>query len=101
MIHCSPKQKWGKIINKSLPANGVARENWSNANPIRAIFKTAFTQAGLEYYNPHSFRDTLVRLGEIVCRTPEEFKAWSQNLGHEQVLTTFSSYGEGTTKSAI
>lgn len=29
-----------------------------------------------------------------MCRTPEEFKAWSQNLGHEQVLTTFSSYGE-------
>ncbi|MFN5702503.1 MAG: site-specific integrase, partial [Gammaproteobacteria bacterium] len=24
---------------------------------------------------------------------PEEFKAWSQNLGHEQVLTTFTSYG--------
>ena len=23
----------------------------------------------------------------------EEFKAWSQNLGHGQVLTTFSSYG--------
>ena len=26
--------------------------------------------------------------------TPEEFKAWSQNLGHEKVLTTFLSYGE-------
>jgi hypothetical protein len=33
-------------------------------------------------------------LGEKVCRTPEQFKAWSQNLGHEKVLTTFSSYGE-------
>jgi hypothetical protein len=31
---------------------------------------------------------------ERVCRTPEEFKAWTQNLGHEQVLTTFRSYGE-------
>jgi hypothetical protein len=28
-----------------------------------------------------------------VCRTPEQFKAWSQNLGHEGVLTTFYSYG--------
>jgi hypothetical protein len=28
-----------------------------------------------------------------VCKTPEEFKAWSQNLGHEEVLTTFRSYG--------
>ena len=36
----------------------------------------------------------LVRMGQQVCRTPEEFKAWSQNLGHEQVLTTFSSYGQ-------
>jgi len=43
--------------------------------------------------NPHSFRNTLVRLGEEVCKTPEQFKAWSQNLGHEKVLTTFLSYG--------
>ena len=33
-------------------------------------------------------------LGEQICQTPEQFKAWSQNLGHEKVLTTFSSYGE-------
>jgi hypothetical protein len=25
--------------------------------------------------------------------TPEEMKAWSQNLGHADVLTTFTSYG--------
>ena len=25
---------------------------------------------------------------------PEEMKAWSQNLGHADVLTTFTSYGE-------
>ena len=25
--------------------------------------------------------------------SPEEFKAWSQNVGHRQVLTTFTSYG--------
>jgi len=32
--------------------------------------------------------------GEQLCKSPEEFKAWSQNLGHEKVLTTFYSYGE-------
>jgi integrase len=58
------------------------------------VFKEAFERAGLPYTNPHSFRKTLAQLGEQLCRTPEEFKAWSQNLGHEQVLTTFSSYGE-------
>ena len=50
--------------------------------------------AGLPYFNPHSLRNTLVCLGETICQTPEQFKAWSQNLGHEGVLTTFYSYGE-------
>ncbi|GJL60803.1 MAG: hypothetical protein NPIRA03_36600 [Nitrospirales bacterium] len=58
----------------------------------------AFTNAGLPYFNPHSLRNTLVRLGETVCQTPEAFKAWSQNLGHEKVLTTFCSYGEVSTR---
>ena len=30
------------------------------------------------------------------CKSPEEFKAWSQNLGHEKVLTTFLNYGSVT-----
>jgi hypothetical protein len=29
----------------------------------------------------------------VACKTPEEVKAWSQNLGHDEVLTTFYSYG--------
>ena len=58
------------------------------------MFKEAFEAAGLAYFNPHSFRNTLARFGEKVCQTPEDFKAWSQNLGHEGVLTTFFSYGE-------
>lgn len=72
---------------------GLECSCWSNAGPIRTIFKEAFARAGLPYYNPHSFRKTLARLGQERCRSPEEFKAWSQNLGHEQVLTTFTSYG--------
>src|SRR5262245_26092418 len=75
-------------------AEGLSRSGWSNATPIRKIFKDAFTAAGLAYANPHSFRKTLAQLGQRTCRTPEEFKAWSQNLGHEQVLTTFASYGQ-------
>lgn len=74
-------------------AVGLDRRHWRDAGPIRRIFKEAFERAGLLYFNPHSFRKTLALLGEQLCRTPEEFKAWSQNLGHEQVLTTFTSYG--------
>lgn len=73
---------------------GLKRAHWSNASPIRRIFGNAFRGANLPYFNPHSLRSTLTRLGETICKTPEDFKAWSQNLGHERVLTTFSSYGE-------
>lgn len=75
-------------------AAGLARKHWSNASAIRKIFSESFVCAGLPYFNPHSFRNTLAQLGERVCQTPEHFKAWSQNLGHEKVLTTFTSYGE-------
>lgn len=71
----------------------LAREHWANATPIRAIFKQAFEAAGLPYYNPHAIRHMLARLAGRICKTPEQFKAWSQNLGHESVLTTFQSYG--------
>ncbi len=80
-------------VNRQFEAAGLAKEHWSNANPIRKIFREAFTCVGLPYFNPHSFRKTLAQLGEKVCKTPEEFKAWSQNLGHENPLTTFLSYG--------
>ncbi len=73
---------------------GLKRAHWSTATPIRAIFRKAFADAGLPYFPPHSLRKTLVQLGQRLCRTPEAFKAWSQNLGHEGVLTTFTSYGE-------
>ncbi len=72
---------------------GLERRCWANADPIRHVFKRAFAAAELPYHNPHSFRSTLAMLGETLCRTPEEFKAWSQNLGHEHVTTTLTSYG--------
>ncbi|MBM9538483.1 site-specific integrase [Desulfobulbus alkaliphilus] len=77
--------------SRHFEAAGLDRKHWSNASPIRKIFKNAFIDAGLDYSNPHSFRNTFVRFGEQVCKNPEQFKAWSQNLGHEKVLTTFLS----------
>lgn len=85
-----------KIMGPDLKplSEGLEPVAWSSAGPIREIFKTAFQHARISYFNPHSFRDTLVILGEQICRTPEQFKAWSQNLGHESPLTTFTSYGK-------
>jgi hypothetical protein len=86
--HSSTAALWAAMVS------GLDRKHWSSAGPIRKIFKDAFAGASLPYFNPHSFRKTLAQLGETVCRTPEQFKAWSQNIGHEKVLMTFSSYGE-------
>jgi integrase len=83
--------------NLKFGAAGLDRKHWSSAGPIRAIFKEAFAAAGLRYFNPHSFRKTLALLGGELCATPEQYKAWSQNLGHEHVLTTFTSYGNVST----
>lgn len=80
--------------NGQFSAGGLKREHWKTATPIRRIFSHAFEAAGLPYFNPHSFRNALVRMAEEKCKTPEEFKAWSQNLGHERVMTTFTNYGE-------
>ncbi len=84
------------VVGKSrqFEAAGLVRAHWSNASPIRKVFREAFERVGLPYFNPHSLRKTLALLGEQVCQSPEDFKAWSQNLGHEKVLTTLMSYGK-------
>jgi len=79
--------------DRVFKAAGLKPEHWSTASPIRTILKEAFESADLPYFNPHSFRKTIVTLGQKLCQTPEEFKSWSQNLGHEDVLTTLYSYG--------
>jgi len=80
-------------LTRQFEPAGLERAHWSSAGPIRKVFREAFERAGLRYFHPHSVRKTLAKLGEQVCKSPEDFKAWSQNLGHEQVLTTFLSYG--------
>jgi len=88
-----PATLTGLDNSRQFAAIGISRATWSTAEPIRRLFRTAFEGSGLPYFNPHSFRKTLARLGEKLCKSPEDFKAWSQNLGHEQVSTTLTSYG--------
>ena len=88
-----PATQLGKGPNRSFIATGLSRKPWRTTTPIRLIFRNAFTGAGLPYANPHIIRNTLVRLGQRLCTTPETCKAWSQNLGHESETTTFVGYG--------
>jgi integrase len=88
-----PSTDVGRGEDRGFIAQGLSRCPWTGVGPIRRIFRGAFEAAGLPYANPHSFRDTLVRLGQRLCRTPEEWKAWSQSLRHESEATTFVGYG--------
>ena len=80
--------------DNEFKVNGLTNKHWASAAAIRKIFKCAFLRAEMTNFNPHSFRNTLAVLGESLCQSAKEFKAWSQNLGHTGVLTTFYSYGE-------
>lgn len=88
-----PKASMGIGNGGEFEVQGLSREHWQTASPMRGIFREAFEAAGLRYYYPHLFRHAIAALGQTLCKTPEEFKAWSQNLGHGGVLTTFTSYG--------
>lgn len=74
-------------------SQGLSSQGWATSGPIRDIFRLAFTAAGLPYFNPHSFRDMLVRHIMALDLPAETLKSLSQNLGHQSLLTTLTSYG--------
>jgi integrase len=88
-----PATQMGLDANGGFTAAGILRSGWRTTQPINAVFRRAFEAAGLPYFNPHSFRDMLVRHAMKLNLSVEELKAWSQNLGHADVLTTLTSYG--------
>jgi integrase len=88
-----PKSKVTRGDDLGFRAVSLDRAPWANANPVREIFREASALAGMPYFNPHLFRNTLVQVAYDRKLDAEAFKAWSQNLGHESCLTTFSSYG--------
>ena len=53
---------------------GLSRESYGNAGRIRAVIKSAFTDAGLLPFGPHGFRKTLGILANDYCKTPEQFR---------------------------
>lgn len=88
-----PKTALGHDLNDCFTPIGLSRQHWADSSPVRSIFKTAFEVARLPTFTPHSFRHMIV--SEMYARKLSivEFKAWSQNLGHETAMTTLTSYG--------
>ncbi|MDJ0825298.1 MAG: site-specific integrase [Rhodobacter sp.] len=71
---------------------GVSREGYSSTAQLNRIIRTAFANVQMPEYTPHSFRKTLFVYGTEVCDGLEEIKAWSRNLGHENLATSYNSY---------
>lgn len=87
-----PKTQVGLGPTGKFAAAGISRDPWAGASGAAKIFKEAFANAGFPPFSPHKVRDTVADLARQHCRTPEDYKAWSQNMGHNDVLTTFRSY---------
>jgi len=73
---------------------GIMCEGWASGDRARDIIQAAFSAVGLPKFHPHCIRHALIRHATTLDLTPEELKAWSQNLGHTDVLTTLLSYGQ-------
>lgn len=88
-----PKTKLGHDQNNQFVGDCLDTEHWQSTEPIREIVETAFELACFPRYTPHAFRNTLTQLLYEMCKSTEASKAWSQNLGHEKLSTTLTSYG--------
>lgn len=73
---------------------GLSRTHWKDAGAIRKIFKTAFEQAGLPYFHPHSIRHTLGYFGLTTCSGSEQLTAWADNYGHDHLATLLGTYAK-------
>lgn len=89
-----PQAEMGLAADGVFTPIGLARKGWASSQPVRDLFKRAFAAAGLPYKNPHLMRDMLVHHYMAMNLTAAQFKAVSQSLGHSDVLTTFTSYGQ-------
>ena len=72
---------------------GLSRNHWKDAAAIRRISKLRSSGRAFPILIPTAFAKRWHSSADQKCRNAEDLKAWSQNLGHSQVLTTLTSYG--------
>ena len=81
-----------RLMDGCFTFDRLSHENYADASAIREIVRGAFTAVQLPPYTPHLFRKTLAMLSNDMCDNMEQMKAWSMNLGHENIATTVSAY---------
>lgn len=87
-----PKARVAYVPRQGFANVGLDRVGFSGSAKLNEIIKAAFTSVQMEPFTPHSLRKTLMHHGDEVCRTMEERKAWSMNMGHENLATSINSY---------
>lgn len=87
-----PKPEIGIGESGAFKVLGLSKDVYSNGTTICRIIKQSFESAGLPGFGPHSFRKTLARIGDELCIDLKSIKAWSLNLGHDNVAMTIGSY---------
>ena len=87
-----PKPKIGVQPGKGFANLGLSRAPYATTGKFNEVIRTAFANVQMPQYTPHSFRKTLAVHGNQVCQTMEQMKAWSLNLGHDNLATTVNSY---------
>ena len=86
----------GSFGEHSYSKGMIGQDAWVGTGAARKIFEKRCKNVGLPYFHPHSFRHLVVNLLSKKRLTEEEKRAISMNLGHENVGTTFGSYGYGS-----
>jgi integrase len=82
--------------NKDQIDLSVGKNFWKSGNSARKVFENRCKDAGVHYFNPHSFRHSIVNIISKVELTRAEEKAVSLCLGHENIGTTFGPHGYGS-----
>jgi len=72
--------------------DGFKKEFLKQAKVVRDELSKQFENANLDYYTPHTIRNSLTDLFFSCDLTMEQLKAVSQNLSHKSLLTTVGSY---------
>jgi len=66
-----------------------------STHAITRAFESASARCG-KRWSPHSAKHSIGRLGSKVCKTAEDQRAWSANMGHEQEDVTRRYYQKPT-----
>jgi integrase/recombinase XerD len=89
-----PSTEIGHISNNhhAYEVKGVNKSFWADTGAMRKIFNARSNQVDMPYFSPHKFRHFIIDEVKKHISSMEQLKAVSQNLGHENITTTFG-YG--------